>query len=260
MVIRRCNPTVFSFEFTASTKYGNQVSMVNQWERLTGLVGMWAVFLCVVPMVQWWRPQCLGAPWPDLLECHLSWQKCRGTTATATAAAMRISVYAIDCRDLYRLHLVLVHSRYQKMARQGLLVGGCTADWQGKGVGGLSRSYNCGVPKLFLRPRTTNCLAFFFGWPPEMKYFKKFEWNEWSVVSSSSSFKFKIANVSYLCWHERSWFWRWRQIIWIFSWTTSLGSLGILKTVELCAFVNNTLPLHIVSMNTLPRPYCKTWN
>lgn len=57
---------------------------------------------------------------------------------------MRISVYAIDCHDLYRLHLVLVHSHYQKMARQGLLVGGCTADWQGKDVGGLSRSLSCG--------------------------------------------------------------------------------------------------------------------
>lgn len=86
---------------------------------------------CAVSMV-WWRwPQCVAARWPDTLECHHSWQKCLGTTATAVTAAMRIRIHAIDCGDPYRLHRALVHILYQKMARQGLLVVGYTEVWQG---------------------------------------------------------------------------------------------------------------------------------
>lgn len=130
-VIRCGNSIVFSFRFMTISKYGNQIPLVNQWDRLTDFVGICVLSLCAVSMV--WRrwPQCFATRWPDTLECHHSWQKCLGTTATAVTAAMRIRIYAIDCGDLYRLHRALVHILYQKMARQGLLVVGCTEVWQG---------------------------------------------------------------------------------------------------------------------------------
>lgn len=108
------------------SKYGNQVQVMNQWDRLTDFVGIRVLSPCAVSMF-WWRwPQCVAARWPDTLECHHNWQKCLGTTT-----AMRIRIHAIDCGDLYRLHRALVHILYQKMARQGLLVLGYTEVWQG---------------------------------------------------------------------------------------------------------------------------------
>ena len=113
------------------SKYGNQVPVMNQWDRLTDFGGICVLSPCAVSMV-WWRwPHCIAARWPDTLECHPSWQKCLGTTATAVTPAKRIRIHAIDCGDLYRLHHALVHILYQKMARQGHLVVGFTEVWQG---------------------------------------------------------------------------------------------------------------------------------
>jgi hypothetical protein len=127
-VIRCRSSIVFSFRFMTISKYGNQVPVMNQWDRLTDFVGICVLSPCAVSMV-WWRwAQCVAARWPDTLECHHSWQKCFGTTATAV---MRIRIHAIDCGDLYRLHRALVHILYQKMARQGFLVVGHTEVWQG---------------------------------------------------------------------------------------------------------------------------------